>query len=149
MTVTKSSIEDDEILTAITKKSKAYWEYSDEQLEKWSELLTITKNYIENNNVYKLLFNNLIVGYYSYFNLDENTVKLDSLFILPTYIGKGLGNILMNDFINRVKRAESKKIILDADPNAQKFYEKFGFIEVGQIETAINDRYLPIMELKL
>ncbi len=63
MTVTKSNIEDSEILTNITKKSKAYWGYSDEQIEKWSDLLTITKNYIENNNVYKLLFDNSTVGY--------------------------------------------------------------------------------------
>lgn len=149
MTVTKSNMEDSEILTNITKKSKAYWGYSDEQIEKWSDLLTITKNYIENNNVYKLLFDNSTVGYYSYFNLNENVVKLDNLFVLPNYIGNGLGQVLMNDFIDRIKSTETKKIVLDSEPNAKKFYEKFGFTKVGQIETSIKDRYLPIMELKI
>jgi N-acetylglutamate synthase-like GNAT family acetyltransferase len=136
-------------LTDITKKSKAYWGYSDEQIEKWSEVLTITKNYIETNNVYKLLVDNVTVGYYSYITLDENEVKLDNLFVLPNYIGSGFGKLLMNDFMDRIKHIESRKIVLDCEPNAEKFYEKFGFINVGQIETAIKDRYLPVMELKI
>ncbi len=147
--ITKSNIEDDEILTEITKKSKAYWGYSDEQMESWSDLLTITKNYIETNNVYKLLVDNLPIGYYSYIYLSEKEVKLDNLFVLPDYIGSGFGKLLMNDFLNRVKNSDIKKITLDSEPNAEKFYEYFGFIKVGQIETAIKDRYLPIMELKI
>jgi predicted GNAT family N-acyltransferase len=147
--ITKSNIEDDEILTEITKKSKAYWGYSDEQMESWSDLLTITKNYIETNNVYKLLVDNLPIGYYSYIYLSEKEVKLDNLFVLPDYIGSGFGKLLMNDFLNRVKNSDRKKITLDSEPNAEKFYEYFGFIKVGQIETAIKDRYLPIMELKI
>jgi len=147
--IVKSNIEDNEILTDITKKSKAYWGYSDRQMEKWSELLTITKNYIETNNVYKLLVGNITVGYYSYINLNKDEVKLDNLFVLPNYIGSGFGTLLMNDFMNRIKNTERKKIVLDSEPNAEKFYENFGFIKIGQIETAIKDRYLPIMELEI
>lgn len=29
------------------------------------------------------------------------------------------------------------------------FYAKFGFIKVGQIETSIKDRYLPVMDLRI
>lgn len=147
--ITKSSKDDDIILTDITKKSKAYWGYSDEQIKNWSESLTITKNYIENNNVYKLLVNDMTVGYYSYIHLNEKEVKLDNLFVLPNYIGNGFGKILMSDFLNRIKNTEIEKIILDSEPNVEKFYEHFGFIKVGQIETSIKDRYLPIMELKI
>lgn len=149
MEITESSIEDNETLTEITKKSKAYWGYSDEQMENWSELLTITKSYIETNRVYKLLIDDLTIGYYSFIYLNEKEVKLDNLFVLPNYIGNGLGNLLMNDFLNRIKNTEIEKIILDSEPNAEKFYERFGFIKIGQIETTIKDRYLPIMELKI
>lgn len=145
--IIKSTIEDNEILTEITKQSKAYWGYSDEQMESWSELLTITKNYIETNNVYKLLDNNLIVGYYSYIYLNKKEVKLDNLFVLPNYIGTGLGKLLMKNFLDRIKNTEIEKIILDSEPNAEKFYEYFGFQKIGQIETSIKNRYLPIMEL--
>lgn len=147
--ITKSTIEDSEVLTEITKKSKAYWGYSDEQIENWSELLTITKNYIKTNHVYKLLDNDLPVAYYSYIYLNQKEVKLDNLFVLPNYIGTGLGKLLMNNFLDRIKDTEVEKIILDSEPNAEKFYEYFGFKKVGQIKTSIKDRYLPIMELKI
>lgn len=149
LVITKSTLEDHEILTDITKKSKAYWGYSDEQIEIWSELLIITKNYIEINHVYKLIIEDKTVGYYSYFYLNEKEVKLDNLFVLPNYIGTGLGKLLMNNFLNRIKNSEIEKIILDSEPNAEKFYDYFGFKKVGQIETSIKNRYLPIMELRV
>ena len=147
--IIKSTAEDNEILTEITKKSKAYWGYSDEQMESWSELLTITKNYIETNKVYKLVVNKLTVGYYSYVYLNEKEVKLDNLFVMPSYIGKGFGKLLMVNFLTEIENSEVEKITLDSEPNAASFYESFGFIKVGQIETSIKDRYLPIMELKI
>ena len=143
-----ANIHDHEVLTEITKKSKAYWGYSDEQMNEWSDSLTIKENYIKSSEIYKLLINNLAIAYYSYFNINEDTVKLDNLFVLPDQIGKGYGKLLMNDFILKIEQNKTKRIILDADPNAQKFYESFGFIKIGQIETSIKDRFLPIMELK-
>ncbi|TDO71212.1 acetyltransferase (GNAT) family protein [Flavobacterium chryseum] len=138
-----------EILTIITKKSKAYWGYSEEQIEVWSDSLTVTKKYIETKSVYKLSVDNQIVAYYSFFNEDEETVKLDNLFVLPEYIGKGIGQFLMNDFLNRLKNTNFKKVILHSEPNAEMFYSKFGFIKIGQLESSIKNRFLPIMELKI
>lgn len=147
--ITKANTHDYRVLTDITKKSKAYWGYSDEQMRKWSNLLTITEEYIQNNKVYKLIINQSIVAYYSYFEIEKNSVRLDNLFVSPENIGKGYGKLLMNDFILKIKKSEAQRIILDADPNAQKFYESFGFVKIGEIGTSIKDRFLPIMELKL
>lgn len=147
--ILRANPDDHAVLTNITKKSKAYWEYSAWQMKEWSDLLTITEDYIKTNEVYKLSIDHLTVAYYSYIDLDETTIILDYLFVLPDYIGKGYGKSLMNDFINKIKKTERKRIILDADPNAQKFYESFGFIKIGQAETSIKDRFLPVMELKL
>ncbi|MDF2831732.1 GNAT family N-acetyltransferase [Chryseobacterium indoltheticum] len=147
--ITKANTHDYRVLTDITKKSKAYWGYSDEQMKKWSNLLTITEEYIQNNEVYKLIINQSIVAYYSYFEIEKDSVRLDNLFVSPENIGKGYGKLLMNDFILKIKKSEAQRIILDADPNAQKFYENFGFVKIGEIETSIKDRFLPIMELKL
>lgn len=147
--IIRAESDDHHVLTDITNKSKAYWGYSDQQMDEWSDLLTITKDYIESNEVYKLLVEDLPIGYYSYFNVEKNTVKLDNLFVLPEHIGKGFGKFLMNDFLKKIGKTERKRIILDADPNAEQFYESFGFIKTGEIETSIKDRILPIMEKKL
>ena len=149
MLITRATSEDDKILTEITKMSKAYWGYSDELMDTWSDALTITNDYIDANHVYNLLIGDLVGGYYSYFYTDENSIKLDYLFVLPKYIGKGIGKKLMNDFLKRVKTDKHQKITVDSDPNAEKFYEKIGFVKVGQIETSIKDRFLPIMQLEI
>ena len=150
MKVEKANSDDYEILTEITKKSKAFWGYSEEQMTQWNDALTITQEYIQTHFVYKLTKENQVIGYYSYFNSEAAIIKLDNLFVLPEYIGKGFGNQLMQDFLNRIKEnRDIKKVILDADPNAEKFYQKFAFTTIGKLETSIKNRFLPIMELKL
>lgn len=149
MIIKKAIPNDHKLLTEITKKSKAYWGYSQEQIENWSQFLTVSKEYIETKSVYNLIVDDKIIGYYSFFHESENTIKLDNLFILPDFIGKGFGKIVMNDFLVRIKNSNVQKVILNSEPNAEEFYLKFGFVKVGEIETSIKDRYLPIMELNL
>jgi ribosomal protein S18 acetylase RimI-like enzyme len=149
MTIEKANITDHEILTKITKKAKAYWGYSAEQILKWDTNLTITTDYIKNYDVYKLTNRNLIIGYYSYIPKDNKTVKLDNLFILPEYIGKGFGKYLLLDFFNRMNKDKVEKIILDSEPNAEGFYFKMGFKKIGEFETSIKNRFMPIMEMNL
>ena len=149
MTIKEAIPNDQKILTEITKKSKAYWGYSDEQIKIWSEFLTVSKEYVETKSVYNLIVDDKIIGYYSFFHESENTIKLDNLFVLPDFIGKGFGKMLLNDFFIRLKNIDVEKVILNSEPNAEEFYTKFGFVKVGQIENSIKDRYLPIMELKI
>ena len=103
MNIEKANSNDHEILTEITKKSKAFWGYSEEQMMQWNDALTITQEYIQTNFAYKQTKENQVIGYYSYFNSDAAIIKLDNLFVLPEYIGKGIGNQLMQDFLNRIK----------------------------------------------
>ena len=149
MTIEKANSADNEILTEITKKSKAYWGYSEEQILQWNSNLTISIDYIEKNDVFKLVSQNKIIGYYSYIKEENHKVQLDNLFVLPEYIGKGFGKYLMNDFLERMQNSKCKKIILDSEPNAEKFYQKMGFVKIGEFETSIKNRFMPIMELKL
>ncbi|PWB19384.1 GNAT family N-acetyltransferase [Flavobacterium sp. HTF] len=149
MTIEKANITDNEILTGITKKSKAYWGYSAAQIQKWDKNLTISQDYIRDNNTFKLVDNDLIIGYYSYVFENEKVVKLDNLFILPEHIGRGFGKYLLLDFLNRMKEEKTEKIILDSEPNAEEFYAKMGFVKIGEFETSIKNRFMPIMEMKL
>lgn len=149
MIIRKADIADNEILTEITKKSKAYWGYSAEQILSWDENLTISQEYIRDHNVFKLVNENSIIGYYSYVFRDGKNVEMDNLFILPEYIGKGFGKYLFLDFLNKMKEAKIEKIQLDAEPNAERFYSKMGFVKIGEFETSIKNRFMPIMEMNL
>ncbi|MCY0970170.1 GNAT family N-acetyltransferase [Chryseobacterium wangxinyae] len=147
--IIRANADDSEILSEITKKSKAYWGYSEKQMEEWSGLLTISSEYIRTNNVFKLVVEDSVSAYYSYYLIENNSVRLDNLFVLPESIRKGYGSLLMNDFILKVQKIGRERVILDADPNAERFYKSLGFVKIGQIETSIKDRFLPVMEMKL
>jgi N-acetylglutamate synthase-like GNAT family acetyltransferase len=150
LNIEKANSDDHEILTEITKSAKAFWGYSNNQMAQWNDALTISKEYIESNFAYKLIKENQVIGYYSYFHLENTIVKLDNLFVLPNYIGKGFGNYLILDFLNRIKEnCGINKVLLNADPNSEKFYQKFGFETIGHLESSIKNRFLPIMELNL
>ena len=150
MTIEKARKKDARILTDLTIRSKSYWDYSAEQIMSWKDDLTITTAYIDKNEVYKLTNkHNIIIGYYSYIILNNAVIKLDNLFIDPPYIGHDYGTLLMNDFLKRIKSLKFDKVTLDADPNAEKFYHKFGFKTVGKLKSTVENRFLPIMEIKI
>ena len=149
MKIERANPSDHTTLTLITKESKAYWGYSSEQMEAWSALLTITPEYITKNETYKLFSGDEIIGYYALVKIDNQTLKLDNLFILPEFIGKGFGKQMMADLFERAASGNYTSVILDADPNAESFYRKFGFVTIGQIETSIPNRSLPVMRRSL
>ncbi len=149
MQIERAQENDHTILSKITYLGKAFWGYDKELLDKWKDDLTITPEYISLNETFKLISDGQIIGYYSFLKLENNIVKLDFLFILPEYIGSGIGKLLMTDFIDKAKSLNIEKIILDADPNAEKFYSKFGFSIYNKLELSVKNRFLPQMELIL
>lgn len=146
MIIKKSTSELHKKLTEISFVSKKYWNYSDEWMEIWKNHLTITENFIINNYVYHLENDaNEIVGFYAFVKFD-NYIELDSLFVSPEYIGKGFGNLLMTDFLSKVREIDFNYKKLKAEPFAEIFYKKYGFETVElQLSSKIENRYLPIM----
>lgn len=149
MKIEKAQIDDAKKLTELTIRSKSFWSYSAEQIEEWRDDLTISSEYIDQVNVYKLIEENELIGHYSYFELDQKTVKLDNMFLEPTLISTGRGKVLMNHFVQHVRDNGVEKIQLDSEPNAEAFYRKCGFKVIGQLESSIKNRFLPIMELEI
>jgi len=149
MIIEKAKTDDNLILSEISYQGKAFWGYEIEQLEKWKEDLTISKQYIEKNETYKLVEDGDIIGFFSLLKIGNEILKLDYLFIYPKFIGQGYGKTLLKHCIETAKEMKVKKIILDADPNAERFYENFGFKTYNQLESSIKNRFLPQMELKI
>ncbi|CAL2104449.1 Maltose O-acetyltransferase [Tenacibaculum sp. 190130A14a] len=141
--------EDSETLTELTLRSMNYWSYGEEQIEKWRSKLTISSKYIEEKELYKLTISNNLIGFYSYEEEKSKVAKLNYLFVEPTYIGNGYGKLLMNNFLNQLKKQKYEKVLLDSDPNAEKFYQYFGFKTKGKLETSIPGRFLSMMYLDI
>ncbi len=148
MVIKRATKEDHLLLTELTKASKAHWEYATNQLQAWEEDLTITEDHIQSHTTYKAEINGQLIAYYSYLQQEEKTIYLENMFIHPNYIGKGYGLLLMKDFLSRIA-PNIERVTLHADPNAEKFYTKSGFIVIGKKESSIPGRFLPYMEKRV
>lgn len=89
--------------------------------------LKILKPYL-----FKITVRDEIAGYV-YFKEDAKQITVDVFTLLPSYRNKGLGSIIMKDFIGIADR-KSKPIILDTFKTnpAKKFYQKNSFEVVDE-----------------
>ena len=149
MKIEKANRTDASELTELTIRSKDYWNYGEKQIQEWRGDLTIKPNYIDENQVFKLIISNKLIGFYAFQPENEKLVKLNFLFVEPEFIGKGYGKLIMDDFLARIKKMDYEKATLDSDPNAVEFYRRIGFRIVGKLKTKVKDRFLPIMEMEI
>ena len=147
--IQKATIKDTDILTNIALTSKGYWGYSNELIESWRNDLTVTSKMIENVFVYKFIQNNKIVGFYILNQPKGNNIELEMLFVLPEFIGKGIGKQLLLHTFEKARKQNASTLNLLADPNAVAFYKSQGFIIIDKKESTIPNRFLPIMQKDL
>ena len=147
------------ILTKISFSSKGYWEYPTDYFDIWNDELTITPEYIKENTVYVYEIKNEILGYYSIIELKENLEVsrivipkgfwLEHMFILPKYIGYGIGTKLFTHIREICLSKKIPKLSILADPNAKGFYEKMGCQYQGEFPSTIHDRTTPWLVLEV
>ncbi len=136
-------------LTEIALTSKAFWGYSKELIESWREDLTITPKMILGCFVFKFIVNDAIAGFYALNPPKVNTIELEMLFVLPAFIGKGIGKDLLHHSFEKVKNQNVKSMTLLADPNAVPFYASQGFYEIDKKESSIAGRFLSVLQKDL
>ncbi len=137
-------------LTEITITAKRHWNYPERWMQIWLPSLTITSQYIESHEVWMMVVADKPVAYYS-FDENEGGHWLDNLWVLPEYMGQGIGRVLFEHAIERCKIRHVYVLKIEADPNAQSFYERMGARKVGEHQTQVDGepRVLPIMEIRI
>lgn len=136
-------------LTEIALISKAYWGYTEEQIQSWTEDLTVTSQMIENMMVYKFISNQKTLGFYILNQPQKTNIELEFLFVHPDAIGQKIGKQLLKHATEKARGFHIESMTLLADPNAQPFYESQGFVFVDKKESAIPNRFLPVMKKDL
>ena len=82
--------------------------------------------------------------------IDDDAVELEALFIEPDQIGKGLGRALIEHAIQMSHSSGATRMIIQGDPNAERFYLAAGAVQVGERESdSIPGRMLPLFEIIL
>lgn len=138
------------ILTDIAIAAKRHWDYPEKWIQLWIPELTFSPEYIAENEFWLIEEDEVIVAYYS-LKQDAEGLWLDNLWVLPEYMGLGIGLQLFGHALERSRARDEAVLKIEADPNAQSFYEKMGAQRVGQHQYVLDGelRTLPVMEINL
>ena len=155
-TIREAETKEHILLTNISFQSKRYWNYPESFFDIWKDELTITENYISGNDVYVYEINGNVTGYYSIVTLRsdlavseiiiEAGIWLEHMFILPEFIGKGIGRQLFTHCVEKCAKKNTDRIKILADPNASQFYEKMGCRFIKEYPSTIAGRTTPYLE---
>lgn len=134
-----------EYLSELAFRSKSYWGYSDQFMQACRQELTVDEDYIENNPTFVIEDAGNTIGFYSLERISASEVELSLLFVDPTFIGKGYGRRLMMHAQEEARHLGYSKMMIQGDPNAERFYRSAGGSVVGTRKSAsIPNRELPI-----
>lgn len=139
-------------LTSLAIRSKAYWNYSAKFMEACREELSVSPDKIENNKFHHVVAesNSVIVGFYALERLSETEFELEALFVEPKRIRTGVGKALISHAKNHALALGGRVLLIQGDPNAEKFYRAAGGKPTGKRESAsVRGRFLPTFEISL
>ncbi len=127
-----------EKLSEIARLSKAHWGYSEAQIEEWREsFLTVSAEYIQKHSVWVAAEGDVIA--FAALEQDDGGAALEHLWVLPAYIGQGIGRRL---FLHVARQAA--EFTFTTDPHADGFYRKLGAIKIGEVASIYQGRSLSV-----
>ena len=145
--VVRARPEQAERLTQVAHAAKSYWGYPSQWIELWHNQLTITKQFILQNEVYAAVDDDeAILGFYALMGSGERMV-LEHLWVQPRSLHGGAGRKLFEHAIQLAAENGAQRIEIESDPNAEGFYQKMGAETVGEVTYELEGlpRSLPLM----
>lgn len=130
--ITRAMPGESEKLKQIAIASKSYWGYPEELILKWARTAIITPRAVEEDLVFKACAGEDIIGWYR-LTPRLPVSELEDLWLLPEYIGIGVGRILFEHAVDQAKKAGAGQLELAADPNAEPFYLHMGCRRIGDV----------------
>ena len=107
---------------------------------------------VEHKPMYVYLHEGKIVGYYSLAMLDNGSVELNNLSVLPEFRHLGIGEKLVKDAIEKAKSFDKEKMelgIVEENKKLRMWYESLGFIHTGTKKFDFFPFTCGYMEMKL
>jgi GNAT superfamily N-acetyltransferase len=143
-----AAVDEASVLTQIALDAKRYWGYPEHWIKHWEADLTISPEFIRDNEVYVAELDGEIRGFYALCVSGEKA-ELDHMWVTPASIGTGIGKELFLDAMERAAALDIRDVEITADPNAAGFYRRMGATQVGEIDAPVDGepRKLPRMKI--
>jgi pimeloyl-ACP methyl ester carboxylesterase/GNAT superfamily N-acetyltransferase len=136
-------------LSRLALRSKGHWGYDREFLRACEKELTLDGAQLARRPTYVLEHEGTIVGFHG-LDLDAaDGPELEFLYVEPASIGRGYGTTLLRH-ARAIARAHGRsKMLIVADPHADRFYRAQGAVPIGTRESgSIPGRRLPLFSLR-
>ena len=131
-------------------RSKATWGYSTEEMAVFAEELTHGPELITQSlEAIVACANERTVGYFTLVQRQDGSLELDFMFVHPELIGQGVGAAMMHEALRLARLHNAEQLLLIADPNAVGFYERFAAEQIGEHQSSIPGRRIPVMRIRL
>ena len=148
--VRRASPGDADALTRVAFAAKRYWRYPERWISHWSESLTVTPEFVRDNEVYAAVSGGEPFGFYALTGTGYE-LELEHLWVSPAWIGAGAGRLLFEHAMDRAASRGAKHVEIEADPNAEGFYLRMGARRSGEnvYEIEGHKRVLPLLKVEL
>jgi GNAT superfamily N-acetyltransferase len=133
-------------LTRIAHAAKRHWRYPEDWIALWRDALTVTPWYVERRPVYCAEAGGALAGFYALVGAAPSP-ELDHCWVLPPYIGRGIGAQLLAHAAATARAAGATTLRIAADPFAEGFYRRMGARPVGTAPSTPRGRTLPLLAL--
>ncbi|SRR5581483_3012596 len=137
-------------LTAIAHAAKRHWNYPEKWIKHWQADLTITPEFIADNEVFVAMIDDEIAGCCALV-VSDSLAEIEHMWIKPECMGAGVGRALLEQARDRGLALGFSTLELSADPNAEGFYLRMGAVRIGEVSADIagQARALPRMKIDL
>ncbi|MGF1758856.1 GNAT family N-acetyltransferase [Photobacterium sagamiensis] len=147
--ISRAVISDLEEINFVITSAKQVWGYSEDSMELWLPDLLLEQSSLLSREFWVLKKGITIVGLYSLSEQSKGIFELEDCWVLPAYMGQGLGEQLFDHAVKNLQSLAAFRMHIVSDPNACDFYKKMGANCVGEQPSKPKGRYLPVLELNL
>ena len=137
MQIRRASIDEAPALTQIAHDAKRYWGYPEHWIKHWQDELTISPEFITDNQVYVAEAEGELIGFYGLI-IREGKAELDHMWVAPQHAGTGVGKQLFVHAMQRAAGQNVSEVEILSDPNAEGFYRKMGAYQIGETTSEID-----------
>lgn len=138
------------LLSALALRSKAHWGYAPDFIDACRDELTYAAADIARGGFVVAEADGAVLGFYALDRCASREVELDALFVEPAAIGRGIGRVLIEDAKARATRLGARRMTIQGDPHAARFYAAAGALPSGTRPSgSIPGRALPLFVIAL
>ena len=145
-------IDEARLLSELALRSKSHWGYSPEFLDACRAELSYSEEQLLSARMRFFVLESAqrIVGFYALARQSRTEYELDALFVEPALTGRGFGRLLIEHAKGVASTMGGTKLIIQGDPNAERFYIAMGGVLTGSSESSsIPGRFLPTFSIDL